>query len=104
MTLSTGRQGVDGFQNALVIIGVEPVIGLHRDHVRAQPPRLAHERARLDPEGLGGVAGGDRDGAVRQRLHDDDELTAQGRGLLLFARRKEGVEIEEQPLDGVIGR
>ena len=31
-------------------------------------------------------------------------LAAQGRVLLLLARRKEGVEIEEQPLDGVVGR
>ena len=98
------QAGVDGFQNALVIIGIEPVIGLHRNDVRAQPPRLAHDSAGLDAESLGGVAGGNRDGAVRRRLHDDDGLAAQGRGLLLLARRKERIEIEEQPLDGVVGR
>jgi hypothetical protein len=97
------QAGVDGFQNALVIVGVEPMIGLHRDDVRAQPPRLAHDRPGLDPESLGGVAGGDGDGAVRRRLHDDDGLAAQGRGLLLLARRKERIEIEEQPLDGRFG-
>jgi hypothetical protein len=74
------------------------VIGLHRDDRGAQPPRLAHDGAGLDAETLGGVAGCDRDGAVRQRLHDDHGLAAQGRGLLLLARRKERVEIEEQPL------
>jgi hypothetical protein len=31
-------------------------------------------------------------------------LPRKGRVFLLFARRKEGVEIEEQPLDGIIGR
>jgi hypothetical protein len=29
------QAGVDGFENALVILGVEPVIGLHRDDGRA---------------------------------------------------------------------
>ena len=37
------------------------------------------------------------------RLHDDDGLAAQGRGLLLLARRKKRIEIEEQPLDGRLG-
>jgi hypothetical protein len=55
-------------------------------------------------ERFGRVAGGDGDGGIRRRLHDDDRLAAQGRIFLLFARRKEGVEIEEQPLDGVVGR
>ena len=81
----------------------ELVIGLHRDDVRAQPPRLAHDGPGLDAETLGGVAGGNGDGGIRQRLHDDDRLAAQDRGLLLLARRKEGVEIEEQPLDGRLG-
>jgi hypothetical protein len=80
--------GVDGFQDALVIIGVETVIGLHRDDVGAQPPRLAHERAGLDAESLGGVAGGDGDGGIGERLHDDDRLAAQGWIFLLFARCK----------------
>jgi hypothetical protein len=56
------------------------------------------------PRPLGLVAGGDRAGRVRLRLHDDDRLPAQGRIVLLFARREDGVEIEEQPLDGVFGR
>src|ERR1700730_12018022 len=45
---------------------------------------------------LGWVAGGNRAGGIRQRLHDVDGLAAQGRVFLLFARCKEGVEIEEQ--------
>ena len=49
-------------------------------------------------------AGGDCHGGLRQRLHDDDGLPAQGRVFLLLARRKEGVEIEEQPLHRVFGR
>jgi hypothetical protein len=36
--------------------------------------------------------------------HDDDRLPAQGRIFLLFARRKEGVDIEEQPLHRIHGR
>jgi hypothetical protein len=72
------------------------MIGLNRNHIWAEAPRLAHERAGLDTEGLGGVAGGNGDSAIRQRLHDDDRLAAQGRGLLLLARRKEGVEVEER--------
>jgi hypothetical protein len=55
------------------------------------------------PKSLAAIAGGNRDGGIRWRLHDDDGLAAQGRVFLLFARRKEGVEIEEQPLDGVLG-
>jgi hypothetical protein len=47
--------------------------------------------------------GGDRDGGIRHGLHDDDGLPAQGRVFLLLARRKEGVEIEEQPLHRVFG-
>jgi len=86
-----------------VIVGVDPVPGLHRHDGGAQPARLLHEGAGLDAERLGRVAGGNGDGAVRRRLHDDDRLAARGRVFLLFARRKEGVEIEEQPLDGVVG-
>jgi hypothetical protein len=98
------QAGVDRFQNAFVVFAVEPVIGLHRDHVRAQAPRLANQGAGLDAERLGGVAGGNRDRGIRRRLHDDDGFAAQGRGLLLLARRKEGVEIEEQPLHRIFGR
>jgi hypothetical protein len=83
-----------------VILAVEPVIGLHRYDGRAQLARVAHQGPCLDAERLGRVAGGDRHGALRQRLHDDDGLAAQGRVFLLLARREEGVEIEEQPLDG----
>jgi hypothetical protein len=96
--------GVDRLQDALVIIGVEAMIGLHRDDVGALLPRLAHQGASLDAETLGGVAGSNRDGGIRRRLYDDDGLAAQGRVFLLFARRKKGVEIEEQPLHRVIGR
>ena len=95
------QAGIDCLENALVVIGVEPVPGLHRDDIGANPPRVPHEGAGLDAEALGRVAGSDRAGGVRQRLHDDDRLAAQGRGLLLFTRRKEGVEIEEQPLDEI---
>jgi hypothetical protein len=98
------KAGVDRLQDALVILAVEPVIGLHRDHVRAQLARIAHQGAGLDAERLGRVAGGNRHGALRQRLNDDDGLAAQGRGLLLLARREESVEIEEQPLHRVVGR
>jgi hypothetical protein len=98
------QAGVDRLQNALVIIGIEPVIGLHRDYIGAKPPRLAHEGAGLDAEAFGRVAGGNGAGGVRERLHDDDGLTAQGRIFLLFARCKEGVVIEEQPLDGMVRR
>jgi hypothetical protein len=72
------QAGVDGCENALVILGVEPVIGLHRDHGGAQAPRLEHDGTGLDAQGLGGVAGGNGDGAVRRRLHHDDGLAAQG--------------------------
>jgi hypothetical protein len=43
-------------------------------------------------------------GGIRERLHGHDGLAARGRVFLLSARRKERVEIEEQPLDLVIGR
>jgi hypothetical protein len=56
--------------------------------------------SRIDTERLGRIAGGNRDRAIRRRLHDDDRLPAQGRVFLLLVRRKEGVEIEEQPLTG----
>ena len=94
------QAGIDRLENPLVILGIELVIGLHRDDLGAQAPRFAHQSAGLDAVGLGRVAGGDRDGGFRRCLHDNDRLAAQGRGLLLLARREEGVEIEEQPLNG----
>jgi hypothetical protein len=42
------QAGVDRLQDALVILGVEAVISLHRNDIRAQLPRIAHERAGLD--------------------------------------------------------
>jgi hypothetical protein len=98
------QAGIDRLENALVVRGVEPVIGLHRDDVGAKQPCIPDEGVGLDAESLGRVAGGDDAGALRQRLHDDDRLVAQRRIFLLFARRKEGVEIEEQPLDRIFGR
>ena len=92
--------GVDRLQDALVIIGIEAMIGLHRNDVGAQLPCLAPQGASLYAE----RPGGDRDRGIRRRLHDDDGFAAQGRVFLLFARRKEGVAIEEQPLHRVIGR
>jgi hypothetical protein len=44
------QAGIDGLQNPVVIIGIEPVIGLHRNDRGAKPPRLAHESASLDAE------------------------------------------------------
>jgi hypothetical protein len=84
-----------------VIVGVDPLPGLDRDDGGAQPAGVLHQGAGLDAEGFGGVAGGNCAGGIRRRLHDDDGLAAQGRVFPLFARRKEGVEIEEQPLDEV---
>jgi hypothetical protein len=54
-----------------VIVGVDPMPGLHRDDLGAQPPRGAHQGACLDAERLGGVARSDRAGGSRQRLHND---------------------------------
>jgi hypothetical protein len=68
---------------------------------RAQLTRLAHQGAGLDAERLRGI---DRHGGIRHGLHDDDRLVAQGRVFLLFARRKEGIEIQEQPFHRVFGR
>jgi hypothetical protein len=98
------QAGIDRLQNAVVIVGIDLVPRLHRDDVPAKSPRIAHERAGLDAEGLGFVAGGDGDGRIRQRLHHDDRLALQGGIFLLLARREEGVEIEEQPLDCVVVR
>jgi hypothetical protein len=50
-TFSTGRlAGVDRLQDAFVILGVEPVISVHRDHGRAKLARLAHQGAGLDAD------------------------------------------------------
>jgi hypothetical protein len=98
------QAGIDRLQDALVIVGIEAMIGLDRNNGRAQPPRVPHQGAGLDAERLGRVAGGNGDGGIRRNLHDDDRLVAQGRVFLLLARRKEGVEIEEQPLHRILGR
>jgi hypothetical protein len=59
------QAGIDSLQNAVVVIGVEAVIGLHRNDRGAKPPRFAHQGAGLDAESLGRVARGDRAGGVR---------------------------------------
>jgi hypothetical protein len=46
------QASIDRLQDAFVIVGVEPVVGLDRDDGRAQPPRLPHERSGLDAEPL----------------------------------------------------
>src|ERR1700730_76379 len=61
------QASVDGRKNALRIIGIEPMIGLHGDDVRTQLARLARKRAGLDAERLGGVAGRDRNGGIGSR-------------------------------------
>ena len=60
---------------------------------RGNSARFVHESVPVVmPRRFGFVAGGDRAGRARQRLHDDDGLAAQGRIALLLARRKEGIE------------
>ena len=88
---------VDRRQNAVVILDVELVVGRHEQHVGAKPPRLVHQRAGLDAEGLGGVAGCDGAGRLRHRRHDDDRLAPERRILLLLAGREETVQIKNQP-------
>jgi hypothetical protein len=97
------QAGVDRLQDPLVILAVEPVIGLNRDDGGAQPTGISHQGAGLDAESRGRVARGDRDGGFGGRLRDDNRLAGQGRGLLLLARRKEGVEVEKQPFHRVLG-
>jgi hypothetical protein len=80
------------------------VIGLNGNDRGAKPPRLAHEGAGFDAEAFGRVARGNSASGVRKRLHDDNGLAAQRRIFLLFARCKEGIEIEEQPLNRIVGR
>ena len=46
----------------------------------------------------------EQDDANAERLVPRDPLPAQGWVFLLLARRKEGVEIEEQPLHRIVGR
>jgi putative transposase len=54
-TFSTGWQVFDGLQNSFVILGIEPMIGLRRDHGRAQLPCIPHEGPVFDAEPLGRV-------------------------------------------------
>jgi hypothetical protein len=58
------QASVDGRKNALGIIGIEPMIGLHGDDVRTQLARLARKRTGLDAERLGGVTGSNRNGGI----------------------------------------
>src|ERR1700738_347695 len=37
------QTGVDRLENALVVVGIEPVVGLHRDDRRAEPPRIPYK-------------------------------------------------------------
>jgi hypothetical protein len=91
------QAGVDRFQNSFVILGVEPMIGLHRDHGQAQAPRLAHQGAGLDAERLGRVAGGDRHRGIGQRLHDQpfdaDRKTIAAASRQLTAQLAEALEL-----------
>ena len=80
------------------------MIGFDRDHRWAQLACIAHHGGGLDAERLGRVAGGDGDGGIRQGLHDDDRVAAQGRAFLLLATTLKGVEVEEQPLHRNLGR
>src|SRR5665213_3084209 len=94
------QTGIDSLQNAVMIISVEPVIGLHRDHIGTNPTRLPKQGAGSNAAALGRIAGRYGARGVRQRLDDNDRLAAQDGRFLLFARRKESVEVEEQPLQG----
>jgi hypothetical protein len=70
------QASVDGRKNALRIIGIEPMIGLHGDDVRTQLARLARKRAGLDAERLGGVAGRDRNGGIGSIAPVRDSIAA----------------------------
>jgi hypothetical protein len=81
----------------VVVLDVKFVVSLQKLHIRAEPPRLVHKRARLDAEGFRRVAGGNRAGRLRDRRHDDDGLAPQVRIFLLLARDEKTIEIENQP-------
>ena len=81
----------------VVILHIAFVAGQDEGDVGAQTARLVHRRAGADAARLGRVAGRQHAGAVGLKRNDGHRLAAQFGPLLLLARGKERVEVEEEP-------
>jgi hypothetical protein len=92
---------VDSHGNLLRILGVDGVVALDEEDLPADLFRLAHQRAGLDAEGLGLVAGGDADRGVGVGGDDGQRAIAIFRVQLLLDRREEAVQVDVEEAEAV---
>ncbi len=93
-----GQAAFDGFDDAVMVVGVDLVAALDQHDVGAHAFGVGNDGAGPDAEGLGLVAGGDADGCVGHHGDDADWTAAQLGAHLLLDRGEIGVQIDEEPV------
>ena len=95
-----GHAALHGFNNAVVILGVELVAAPRPEqcsgHMRLASATMVPV---LHAEGLGLVAGGDAAGGVGHHRHHAHGPAAQLGPHLLLHRGKVGVQVDEEPVE-----
>ena len=94
-----GHAAFDGFDDAVMVFGVELVARLDENDVGAETFGVGDDGSGAHAEGLGLVAGGDAAGGVGHHGHHAHGTAAQLRPRLLLARGEVGVEIDEEPVE-----
>jgi hypothetical protein len=93
-----GETAFDGFNDAVVVVGVDFVAAFNEYDVGAEALRVGDDGAGFDAEGFGFVTGGDADGSVGHHGDDGDGTAAELGTDLLLDGGKVGVEVDEEPV------
>jgi len=94
-----GQAAFDGFDDAVVVLGIELMAGFNEDDVGAEGAGIVDEGAGFDAESLGLIAGGEADGGVGDHGDDGDGAVAELGSVLLLDGGKVGVEVDEEPVE-----
>jgi len=94
-----GETAFDGFNDTVVVVGVDFMAAFDEDDVGAEAFGVGDDGAGFDAEGFGLVAGGDADGGVGHHGDDGDRAAAELRADFLLDGGEIGVEVNEEPVE-----
>ena len=96
---SDGNAALDGFDDAVMVLGVDFVAAFDENDLRAHALGVGDDGSGAHAEGLGLVAGGDAAGGVGHHGHHADGPAAQLGPDLLLDGGEVGVQIDEEPVE-----
>ena len=89
---------LDSLLHEFMVVNVKRRPRINQGQARAHLFRFTDSGAGLDAECLGFIRCCDHEGRVRHERHDSDRLVPKFGAILLFNRRKIGIQIQEEDL------